>query len=83
MAILASVDGAEGDEIIILSSGFDHCSNRLPHNKPVLEVVVYSNVKLIAKAILKAGSYSFQIGKVNSLTQETEWKQVYLGIHVS
>jgi hypothetical protein len=30
---------ADGNETIILSSGFDHCKQPVPHNKPVLEVV--------------------------------------------
>jgi hypothetical protein len=77
---------ADGNETIILSSGFNPCKQPVPHNKPVLEVVygsVPGSFKLIGKAFSNTGAYSFQIGKVNSQTKEIEWEQVYLGTYAS
>ena len=38
-------------------------------------------MKLIRMVYLNSGTYSFQVGRFNSHTQEIEWEQVYIGSH--
>jgi len=67
---------AKGDESIILSSGFETSKQPTPAQKPELTVQNGANsgsVKLIAKAVVKAGSYIWQYAKDTLPTDDNGW----------
>jgi hypothetical protein len=67
---------ADGDETKILSSGFHPSAQPTTIQKPALSAEDGDNsgsVRLVAKAIEKAGSYIWQIGKDVLPTDESGW----------
>jgi len=67
---------AKGDESIILSSGFETSKQPTTAQKPELTVQNGANsgsVKLIAKAVAKAGSYIWQYAKDTLPTDDSGW----------
>jgi hypothetical protein len=67
---------ADGNEVIITSSGFHESSQPVMTPKPVLSVTDGNNsggVKLVAKAIEKAGAYIWQYAKEIVPATESGW----------
>jgi len=73
---------AQGDETQVLSSGFHGSKQPTPRQKPILEAIKglrSGSLKLIARAILDARSYQWQIAKDKLPLTEAEWET--LGIN--
>lgn len=73
---------AEGDETKILSSGFHESRQPAPRQKPQLSAGDGANtgsVKLIAKAVDRAGAYIWQSAKESLPVEESEWVLVATG----
>ena len=73
---------ADGDETQVLSSGFHGSKQPNPRQKPILEAIKglrSGSLKLIARAILDARSYQWQIAKDKLPLTEDEWET--LGIN--
>lgn len=67
---------ADGDAVIISSSGFHESSQPVFSPKPVLSVVDGDNsggVKLVAKAVDKAGAYIWQYAKDAAPANDSDW----------
>ena len=67
---------AKGDEAIIAISGFSASKQPISIQKAELTVISGSNsgsVKLMAKAIIKAGSYIWQYAKDNVPADDNSW----------
>ena len=70
---------AKGDESIILSSGFDTSKQPTPAQKPDLIVQNGANsgsVKLVAKAVVKSGSYIWQSAKGSLPIDDKGWTTI-------
>lgn len=70
---------ANGDETAILSSGFHPSAQPAVYDKPALAVSDGKNsgsVKLIAKAVEKAGSYTWQMAKDALPEVESGWTTI-------
>ncbi|MBP1641129.1 MAG: hypothetical protein H6Q17_2712 [Bacteroidetes bacterium] len=78
--LAANVDRvADGDEAIILSTGFEPSSQPEAHQKAALTAVDGSHsgsVKLVAKAIRNAGAYLWQSAKDTLPATEEGWKDM-------
>ena len=67
---------ADGNVTLIWSSGFHQSSQPTPHKKPTLAVsdgMTSGSVKLVDKAIDKAGSYIFQMAKDTLPSSDNQW----------
>ncbi len=70
---------ANGDETKILESGFNPSKQRIQQAKPELAVKdndKSGSVKLVAKAVEKAGAYIWQMVKGNIPTEESGWQTI-------
>ncbi len=70
---------ANGDEALILSSGFDYMKQPAAKQKDILAVEngdVSGSVFLVARAVDKAGSYIWQMAKDVLPPDEEGWKKV-------
>jgi hypothetical protein len=73
---------AEGDETKILSSGFHESRQPISRQKPQLSAADGANtgsVKLIAKAVDRAGAYIWQSAKESLPVEDSEWVLVATG----
>ncbi|MDP4207234.1 MAG: hypothetical protein Q8928_00335 [Bacteroidota bacterium] len=67
---------ANGDETIILSSGFNISKQPVTSKKPDLSVengIISGSVKLVAKAVEMAGAYIWQYAKDTMPANESDW----------
>jgi len=77
---------ADGDAVIIASSGFHESSQPVITSKPMLSVIDGTNsggVKLVAKAIGGAGAYIWQYAKDNPPANDSEWHTAGTGTRAS
>lgn len=77
---------ADGDAVIIASSGFNESGQPVFSPKPMLAVVDSSNsggVKLVAKAVDKAGAYIWQYAKDVEPANDSGWITAGTGTRAS
>ena len=77
---------AQGDETQVLSSGFHASKQPTPRQKPILEAIKglrSGSLKLIARAILDARSYKWQIAKDKLPLTEAEWETLGINAYAS
>ena len=75
---------ADGDETTLLSSGFQESKQPNTHQKPPLAVSDGSHsgsVKLVAKAVEKAGSYVWQYAKDALPAADSDWLPITTTTH--